>query len=328
MQNTFEGKKVLITGGLGFIGSNLAARLVRLGADVCLIDSLIPEYGGNLFNVEGIRQQVKINISDVRDPHSMKYLIQGQDFLFNLAGQTSHMDSMKDPYADLEINSRAQLSILEVCRHHNPAVRVVFASTRQVYGKPRYLPVDENHPLSPVDVNGVNKLAGEWYHILYNDVYGIRTTVLRLTNTYGPRMRVKDARQTFLGVWIYRLVNDQPFEVWDGQQLRDFTYVEDAVDALLLAAACPAATGKIYNLGGEGALTLKELADLLITVNQGGTYTVRTFPADRKAIDIGDYYADFSLIRSTMNWEPRIPLAEGLARTLDYYKQHVSQYAP
>jgi UDP-glucose 4-epimerase len=238
------------------------------------------------------------------------------------------MDSMKDPYADLEINARAQLSILEVCRHYNPAIRVVFASTRQVYGKPHYLPVDEKHPLSPVDVNGVNKLAGEWYHILYNNVYGIQTTVLRLTNTYGPRMRVKDARQTFLGVWIYRLVDKQPFEVWDGQQLRDFTYVDDAVEALLLAATCPNATGQIYNLGGECSLTLKDLADMLIAVNQGGEYTVRTFPADRKVIDIGDYYSDFRLIREVMHWEPRIPLAEGLARTLDYYKQHIAHYVP
>jgi UDP-glucose 4-epimerase len=328
MREMFEGKKVLITGGLGFIGSNLAYRLVDLGADVCLIDSLIPEYGGNLFNVESIQQRVRINISDVRDPYSMKYLIQGQDYLFNLAGQTSHMDSMKDPYADLEINAHAQLSILEVCRHYNSTIRVVFASTRQVYGKPLYLPVDEKHPLYPVDVNGVNKLAGEWYHVLYNNVYGIQTTVLRLTNTYGPRMRVKDARQTFLGIWISRLVDKQPFEVWDGQQVRDFTYVDDVVEALLLAATCSTARGKIYNLGGERALTLKELADLLIAVNQDGTYTVRTFPADRKVIDIGDYYADFSLIREAMNWEPRISLAEGLARTLDYYKQHIAHYVP
>ena len=198
----FAGKHALITGGLGFIGSNLAQRLVDLGAEVMLVDSLIPEYGGNLFNVRHIADRVRVNISDVRDEHSMRYLVQGQDYLFNLAGQTSHLDSMNDPFTDLEINCRAQLSILEACRKYNPAVKIVFASTRQIYGKPDYLPVDEGHLLRPVDVNGINKMAGEWYHILYNNVYGIRACALRLTNTYGPRMRVKDARQTFIGVWI------------------------------------------------------------------------------------------------------------------------------
>lgn len=328
MEQHFAGKKVLITGGLGFIGSNLAHRLNELGADVLLIDSLVPEYGGNLFNIDGIADEVQVNISDVRDPHSMRYLVQGQDYLFNLAGQTSHMDSMRDPYTDLEINSRAQLSILEVCRHYNPGIRIVFASTRQVYGKPHYLPVDEKHPLRPVDVNGVNKLAGEWYHVLYNDVYDIKTTVLRLTNTYGPRMRVKDARQTFLGVWVYALVEDRPFEVWDGQQLRDFTYVNDAVDALLLAATNDQAVGRIFNLGGDGAISLKDLADLLVSVNEGGTYTVRTFPSDRKSIDIGDYYADFNLIRDTMGWEPRVTLSAGLRKTLDFYQTNLAHYAP
>jgi UDP-glucose 4-epimerase len=207
----FEGKKVLITGGLGFIGSNLAHRLVEFGARTTLLDSLIPEYGGNLFNVAGIEDRLRINISDVRDAHSMRYLIQDQDYLFNLAGQTSHMDSMEDPYTDLEINCRSQLSILEACRKYNPGIKVIFASTRQIYGKPDTLPVNEDHLLRPVDVNGINKMAGEWYHILYNNVFGITACALRLTNTYGPRMRVKDARQTFLGIWVRRLVEGQPF---------------------------------------------------------------------------------------------------------------------
>jgi UDP-glucose 4-epimerase len=227
----------LITGGLGFIGSNLARRLVELGARVTLVDSLVPEYGGNLFNVAGIEDRVRVNIADVRDEYSMDYLVQGRDFLFNLAGQTSHLDSMRDPYTDLEINCRAQLSILEACRKQNPRVKIVYASTRQIYGKPDYLPVDERHLLHPADVNGINKMAGEWYHILYNNVYAIRAVSLRLTNTYGPRMRVKDARQTFLGIWMRRLIENETVEVWgDGSQLRDFNYVDDVVDAMLLAA--------------------------------------------------------------------------------------------
>src|SRR5437867_8078495 len=276
----FTGRKVLITGGLGCIGSNLARRLVDLGARVTLVDSLIPEYGGNLFNIAGLEDHVQVNISDVRDQHSMRYLVQGQDYLFNLAGQTSHMDSMEDPGTDLEINCRAQLSILEACRRYNPRIKVVFASTRQIYGKPDYLPVDEKHLLRPVDVNGINKMAGEWYHILYHNVYELRACALRLTNTYGPRMRVKDARQTFVGIWIRLILEGKPFEVWDGDQKRDFTYVADAVDALILAATPPARCGRGLNLGGaEPPVTLKDLAALLVRVNGSGNYVLREFPA-------------------------------------------------
>jgi UDP-glucose 4-epimerase len=290
------------------------------------VDSLIPEYGGNLFNIVGVGERLKVNISDVRDDHSMRYLIQGQDFLFNLAGQTSHLDSMQDPYTDLDINCRSQLSILEVCRKYNPQIKIVFASTRQIYGKPDYLPVDERHLLRPVDVNGINKMAGEWYHILYNNVYGIRACALRLTNTIGPRMRVKDARQTFLGIWIRLLIEAKPFEVWGGEQLRDFTYVDDAVDAFLIAAASDESNGQIFNLGGDCVIGLKDLADLLIQVNGGGEYILHSYPADRKRIDIGDYYADFSRIRAALGWEPKVPLREGLARTIAYYQQYHDKY--
>ncbi len=322
----FTAKKILITGGLGFIGANLARRLVDLKADVTLVDSLIPEYGGNPFNIAGIEDRVRVNISDVRDAHSMRYLVQGQDYLFNLAGQTSHMDSLQDPYTDLEINCRAQLSILETCRQYNPGIKVVFASTRQIYGKPEYLPVDEKHLLHPTDVNGINKMAGEWYHILYNNVYGIRACALRLTNTYGPRMRVKDARQTFLGIWIKALVEGKPFDVWGGDQLRDFTYVDDAVEALLLAAAKEEANGQIYNLGGFEVISLRELADLLVKIHSGGNFQVRVFPNDRRRIDIGDYYADDSKIRSELGWVPQVNLKEGLTLSLDYYSCNLANY--
>ncbi len=325
-KQNFAGRKVLITGALGFIGSNLARRLAALGAEVLAVDSLIPEYGGNLFNIAGLEDRVQLNISDVRDAHSMRYLVQGRDFLFNLAGQTSHMDSMNDPDADLEINCRAQLSILEACRKYNPGIKVIFASTRQLYGKPDYLPVDEKHLLRPVDVNGINKMAGEWYHILYNNVYGIRSCALRLTNTYGPRMRIKDARQTFLGVWIRLAVEGKPFEVWEGHQLRDFTFVDDASEAFLLAAANESSNGEIFNLGGESVVSLKELADLVVQVNGGGEYLTRSYPAERKRIDIGDYYADFGRIRSTLGWQPRTALREGLRQTLEFYREHLAKY--
>lgn len=325
-EEDFRGRKVLITGGLGFIGSNLARRLIALGAEVQIVDSLIPEYGGNLFNVSDIQDQVTINISDVRDEHSMCYLVQGKDFLFNLAGQTSHLDSMKDPYTDLEINCRAQLSILEACRKYNPDIRVVFTSTRQLYGKPDYLPVDEKHLLRPVDVNGINKMAGEWYHILYNNVYGIRASALRLTNTYGPGMRIKDARQTFLGIWIRLLIEGKPFEVWGGEQLRDYTYVDDVVNALLIAAVNYQAEGKIFNLGGDCVVSLRDTAKSMIEANGGGEFTVREFPAERKRIDIGDYYSDYSLIQAELGWEPQVSLLDGLSKTLKYYRENLEHY--
>jgi UDP-glucose 4-epimerase len=322
----FAGRNALVTGGLGFIGSNLAHRLVDLGARVTLVDSMVPEYGGNLFNVSRIKDRVIINVSDVRDEYSFRHLVRNQDYLFNLAGQTSHLDSMQNPFTDLEINCKAQLSILEVCRRHNRGIKIVFASTRQIYGKPQSLPVDEKHLLQPVDVNGINKMAGEWYHTLYNNVYDLRTCSLRLTNTYGPRMRVKDARQTFLGVWIRLLVEGKPFEVWEGQQLRDFTFVSDAVDAFLLAAASEHANGRVFNLGGTQPVSLIQLAELLVQVYGNGRYTVRDFPSDRKRIDIGDYYSEYSLIRSTLDWVPKVSLKEGLSHSLAFYREHLAHY--
>lgn len=320
-------KKILITGGLGFIGSNLARTLVNQGAEVTLVDSLIPQYGGNPFNIADIRDKVSVNICDVRDSHAMEYLLKGQDYLFNLAGQTSHIDSMSDPHTDLAINATAQLSILEACRKINPDIKIIFASTRQLYGKPDYLPVDEKHPIRPVDVNGINKLAGEWYHLLYNNVYGIRACALRLTNTYGPGMRVKDARQTFLGIWIRLLLEGKPIKVFgDGLQLRDFNYVDDCVDALLLAGTSEQSNGKVYNLGSAEVIGLKDLAEQMTNIGFGGSYQLVPFPEERKAIDIGDYYSDFSLIASELGWSPKVSLDDGLGQTIQYYKSHSRQY--
>ena len=323
----FDGKKILITGGLGFIGSALARSLVNAGADVTLMDSLIPEYGGNLFNIDDIKDKVQVNISDVRDPFAMAYLLQGKEFLFNLAGQTSHIDSMNDPITDLNINAAAQLSILEACRKHNPSIKIVFASTRQLYGKPEYLPVDERHPVHPVDVNGINKLAGEWYHILYNNVYGIRTCALRLTNTYGPGMRVKDARQTFLGIWLRNLIEGKPILVFgDGKQLRDFNYVDDVVEALLMSAISDNANGKIFNLGSNEIIDLRSLANMVTGMQKNGRYEVVPFPPERKAIDIGDYYSDYMKINNALGWEPKIFLKDGLRKSIEYYAANHAHY--
>ena len=326
-RDAFAGAPVLITGGLGFVGSTLAARLVELGAAVTIVDSMLPGAGGNLFNVAPIRDRVRINISDVRDPNSLRYLVQGQQYLFNLAGQNSHIDSMRDPFTDLEINCRSQLSIMEACREHNPAIRVVYTATRQLYGRPDYLPVDERHPLHPTDVNGINIVAGEWYHILYHQVYGIRTTSLRLTNTYGPRMLIRHARQNVIGWFIRLAVEGRQIDLFgDGEQRRDFNYVDDVVDALLLAATSPTAEGEIFNLGGE-PISLRATVELLLEVaGTAGGYRIIPFPPERKAIDIGSVFADYTKIAQTLGWCPTTPLREGLARTVAYYREHWAHY--
>lgn len=317
----------LITGGLGFIGSNLARRLLADGHQVTLLDSLIPQYGGNLANIADIRDQVRVNISDVRDPFATRELLRGVQVIFNLAGQTSHADSMTDPFTDLDINARSQLALLESVRQVCPDAVVVFASTRQIYGRPTYLPVNEAHPIRPVDVNGVNKVAGEQFHLLYHDVYGIRATALRLTNTYGPGMRVKDARQTFLGIWIRNLIKGDPILVFgDGQQLRDFNYVDDVIDAMVLAAKTPACYGRAYNLGHTEVINLADLATKLCAMEPCATWKLVPFPPDRKAIDIGNYYSDYALASSLIGWKPTVSLNQGLARTLNYYRLHLNAY--
>jgi UDP-glucose 4-epimerase len=325
--DSFAGSNILITGGLGFIGSNLARRLVELGARVTLVDSLVPAYGGNPFNIRDIEDRVHVNVADVRDEYSMAYLVQGRDYIFNLAGQVSHIDSMVDPYTDLEINVRSQLSILEACRKKNRNVKIVYTSTRQIYGKPLYLPVDENHLAHPTDANGINKLCGELYHILYNNVYDVRAVSLRLTNTYGPRQLLKHSRQGFIGWFIRQIIEGTEIQVFgDGSQVRDLTYVDDVVDALLLAAASDVANGQIYNLGGDEPISLKLLVELMIEINGGGSYRLVPFPEDKKRIDIGDFYGDHSKITAALGWRPRTPLREGLRRTFDYYKENLAWY--
>jgi UDP-glucose 4-epimerase len=324
---SFSQKRVLVTGGLGFIGSNLVRRLADLGAKISLLDSLFPEGGGNRFNISGIEDRVSVSIDDLHNDACLRGLLGGQDFLFNLAGQTSHMGSMQKPQVDLQVNAGDQLKILELCRQENPTIKIVFASTRQVYGHPRYLPVDEKHPVAPIDYNGVSKLAGEWYHTICQSVYGLRTTSLRLTNVYGPRMRIRDARQSFIGWWFLQALDDRELPVYgDGTQIRDFNYVDDVVEALLLCAADPNADGQTYNLGGDEPIGLLDLARLIVNIAGSGSWKLVPYPAERRPIEIGDYYGDYAKIQTQLGWCPKVPLREGIARTLDFYRQHQGEY--
>ena len=323
----YRDRRVLITGGLGFIGSNLARRLVELGADVLVIDSLIPDYGGNPFNISGIENRLTVHRSDIRDEGSINDLVRGQDVIFNLAGQVSHVDSMNDPYTDLEINCRSQLSLLEACRKQNPAVKIVFAGTRQVYGHPDSLPVTEDHLVRPVDINGINKAAGEYYHLVYNDVFGIRSCSLRLTNVYGPRQLIKHNRQGFIGWFIRLAIEDREIEIFgDGSQIRDFVFVDDAADAFLRAGTSEKCNGGVYNIGGAEPINLRDLSTKLLEVAGTGRVRYVEWPSEKKAIDIGDFYADSSKFTRTVGWRPTIPLVEGLTRTVEFYREHLERY--
>jgi UDP-glucose 4-epimerase len=321
------GRPVMVTGGVGFIGSNLARQLVDLGADVLLVDSLIPDYGGNLFNIDGIADRVRVNIADVRQATTMNYLVRDREVIFSLAGQVSHIDSMRDPYTDLEINCRSQLTVLEACRHNNPRTKVVFASTRQVYGKPDRLPVDEQHLVRPTDVNGINKVAGEYYHLVYNNVFGVRTCSLRLTNVYGPRQLVRHSRQGFIGWFIRLAVEDREIQIFgDGSQLRDLVYVDDAADAFLRAGASDECNGHVYNVGGSEPVSHLELVRLLIDVAGAGSYRMVDWPPDKKIIDIGSFYSNSCKFMSAVGWQPRVSLREGLARSVAFYREHLPRY--
>ena len=322
----FRGRRVLITGGLGFLGSNLALRLVEGGANVTLVDSLIPQFGGNFRNIGTIRDHVSINISDMRDPASLDILVRDQDFIFNLAGQVSHGDSMRDPQLDLGVNCVSTMNLVEACRKFNTSARLLYTSTRQVYGKPKALPVSEAHVPEPIDVNGINKLAAEYYHLLYDRTYGIRSTVLRLTNTYGPRQKISSARQGVAGVFIYLALRGETITLYgDGGQLRDFNYVDDVVEAMLLAMSSDACMGQFFNLGARPPYSLRNFVDLL---REHCRFDVRTipFPEDSRIIDIGDYYGDYSRFQQASGWQPQIDLREGIARSIDFYRKNKEGY--
>lgn len=326
MRDYYSDKKVLITGGLGFIGSNLAYKLVDLGADVTVIDALIPEYGGNIHNVNGIEKKIKIEICDIRNGEVLNRLIKTADLMFNLAGTLSHVDSMNNPLTDQEINCVAQLSMLEAIRDYNPGLKVVFTGTRGQYGKVEDIPVDEGCMMRPTDINGINKIAGESYHILYNKVYGIKTSSLRLTNTYGPRHQMKHNRQGVINWFIRQIIDGKRISLYgDGTQLRDVNYVDDVVRAMLLVMASEKTEGEVYNLGGT-AISLKDIVEKMIDIFGKGSYELIPFPDNNKRIEIGNYMADYSKIKESVGWVPEMDIDEGLKRTFEYYLENKKCY--
>ncbi|HEX6680328.1 MAG TPA: NAD-dependent epimerase/dehydratase family protein [Gaiellaceae bacterium] len=323
----YAGRRVLVTGGLGFIGSNLTIRLVELGADVTIVDSLIPDLGGNRFNVEPVADRVRISADDLRDADAVARLVAGQEVVFAIAGNVSHVDSMKDPRQDLDLNYLAQLTLLEVLRAENPEARIVYAGSRQQYGRPRYLPLDESHPLDPVDVNGIDKAAAEQAMLVYNRVHGMPTCSLRLTNTYGPRMQMRHARQGFVPWFVRRALDGQKLELFGGgESLRDFNEVGDVMEAFLLCGRADAAVGEVFNLGHPEPVTIRRFAEILVEVAASGSLVDRPFPPERSSIDVGSVHADHAKIRDRLGWEPRVGLREGLAGTVEYYRRHRSHY--
>jgi len=323
----FEDKRVLVTGGAGFIGSSLTIRLIREGAKVTVLDAMLPACGANLFNLAPVMDSITLNVSDLRDRNSLDYLVKGQDIVFNLAGKTGHMESMEKPFEDLGSNLLGQLNLLEACRHGNQGVLIVNASTRQIYGAPRYLPVDEQHPINPPDVNAINKHAAEQYFTLYNKVHGVRSTTLRLSNVYGPRQFIRNATQGFIGWFVNRTLTGNDIELFGaGEQIRDFPYIDDVVEAFMAAAQCAECAGKIYNISGERA-SLKKVAYKLMELGRGKDLVrIVPFPSDRKKIDIGDYYGSSKSFTETTGWTCGVALDDGLARTVDYFIAHKERY--
>lgn len=322
--NEFKDLNIVVSGGMGFIGSNLTRALVDAGAHVSVVDNQLPEHGANLFNLNGYQNRVRLYIHNICSP-DFPHLLADADVFYNLAAQTSHIGSMIDPILDIDVNARNQLTILEFCRLNNPKIHIVYTSTRQVYGRPVSLPVDESHHLKPLDINGVNKLAAENYFRLYHEIYGLKTTILRLTNTYGPRMGINSLYQGFIGAWVRNLILKKPIEIWDGSLVRDFNYVDDVVEGLLKVTLDEQAVGQIFNLGGERA-SLRDLSNMLLAVWGSGEVITSTYPDDRKKIAIGNIYLSYEKLNRMVGWEPKTSLMDGLKMTLNYYRCNAHEY--
>lgn len=323
----FRGRRALITGGMGFIGSSLALALARLGADVTIADAMIPGYGGNLFNIEPVRGRVRVNFCDIRDPNAMNYLVQGQDYVFHLAGQVDHILSLTDPFPDIEINIHGTAVVMEAIKRHNPGARVIYTGTRGQYGPAAALPVSESAPTYPKGIYEISNLTAEKIIQVYNDVHHIPAVLLRLTNVYGPRAQMKHARYGVVNWFVRLAVDNETIKVFgDGQIKRDFLYVDDSVDAILMCALSDAAYGEVLNVGLDVPTNFVELAEALIAVAGTGRWEFAPFTPERAAQEPGDFYSDITKIKRLVGWHPATSLRDGLAQTVAYYRQHKAHY--
>ncbi len=326
-EEAFQGKRVLVTGGLGFIGSNLSVRLVELGAKVTIVDNMMPRLGGNLFNVKEIMDHIQINFSDVRDEHSMDYLVKDQDFIFHLAGQVNHVDSIRNPIQDLDINCRGTLVLLESCRKYNREVKVIFSGTRGEYGASVKLPVAEDHPTNPKGIYAVTNLSAEKMVLVYDDVHKISGTCLRITNTYGPRHQMAHDEYGVLNWFIRKAIDDELIPVFgDGHILRDFLYVDDLVECFLQVAICSSAYGEVFNVGTGIPINFIDLAKKIVEVAGSGKVAFTEFTKERKEVEQGDYYTDISKVRKVVGWTPKTDLREGLKKTIEFYRKYKKEY--
>ncbi|MCX8023106.1 MAG: GDP-mannose 4,6-dehydratase [Syntrophorhabdaceae bacterium] len=322
-----KGKEVLVTGGLGFIGSNLSIELVKAGAKVTIVDNMLPRQGGNLFNIKDIEDQVKVNFSDVRNQLSMNHLVKGKDFIFHLAGQVNHVDSMRNPIQDLDINCRGTLVLLEALRQYNRSAKVIFAGTRGEYGATVKLPVDEDHPTNPKGIYAVTNLTAEKMVLVYDDIYGIKGACLRITNTYGPRHQMAHDEYGVFNWFIRKAIDDDVIPVFgDGRILRDFLYVDDLVECMLMMTENEDVYGKVFNVGTGRPVSFIEIARKIVEIAGTGRVEFTEFTRERKEVEPGDYYADITRIRNTLGWEPKTSLEEGIRKTVDYYRRYKKEY--
>lgn len=327
MANIYKNKKVLITGGLGFIGSNLCIKLAELGAEVLVIDNMLPRQGGNLFNVEPVKNKIKINVSDIRNSVSMNHLVKGQDYVFHLAGQVNHVDSVKNPLQDLSINVEGTLVLMEALRKNNPDARVIFTGTRGEYGASLKLPVAESHAINPIGIYAITNFAAERIVLTYHNLHKIKSVCLRITNTYGPRHQMQHDEYGVFNWFIRKAMDNEVIPVFgDGRIIRDYLYVDDLIEVLLGIALAEKAYGEVFNIGSGIPVNFIDLAETIIKIAGTGKTKYTDFSTERKSLEPGDYYADISKVKSIVKWQPKTKLEDGIKKTIAYYKKNKKRY--
>jgi len=323
----FKDKKILITGGLGFIGSNLAIKLYGLGAKITILDGMIEGHGGNVFNIDPIKKSVHVHFSDIRNRKTINYIVRDKDFIFHLAGQNDHVLSLRDPFPDIDINIKGSAVLLEACKNFNKEAKLIYTGTRGEYGVATQLPVNEETPINPKGIYELSSLAAQKLFKIYHDNHGIRSVALRLTNIYGERAQMKHDRFGVINWFIRQAINNDTISVFgDGSIMRDFLYVDDAVDAILMCAQENSAYGELFNVGHDKPYSFLEAAKTIVRIAGSGEWALAPFSPERLAQEPGDYYSDIKKIKNTVGWEPRTDLEKGLEKTIIFYQKYQRHY--